>query len=136
MSTQTYVQAVTIPKGRLWAGYIMSALPALFLLMDAGMKLPKPEFVVKATTELGYPESAIVPIGVVLLVCTILYLIPRTAVLGAILLTGYLGGAVATHVRMGGPAFNIVFPVIFGALLWGGLYLRDQRIAALIPLRK
>ena len=77
----------------------------------------------------------VVIIGLVLLVCTALYLIPRTCLLGAILLTGYLGGAVATHVRVGGPVFNVIFPVILGAMLWGGLYLRDPRIAALIPLQ-
>jgi hypothetical protein len=91
--------------------------------------------VVKATVELGYPENTILPIGVVLVICTFLYLIPKTSVLGAILLTGYLGGAVATHVRMGEGPFPITFPIIFGVLLWGGLYLRDLRIRSLIPLR-
>jgi hypothetical protein len=113
----------------------MSALPALFLLVDGAMKLVKPEPVVKATVELGYAETVILPLGVVLLTCTILYLIPRTAVLGAILLTGYLGGAVATHVRAGQGLFEILFPVVFGALLWGGLALRDDRLHTLIPLR-
>ena len=94
-------QTVPVPKTRLWLGRIMSALPALFLLVDGAMKLVKPEVVVKTTVELGYTEIVILPLGVVLLVCTILYLIPRTAVLGAILLTGYLGGAVATQVRAG-----------------------------------
>ena len=102
-------------KALLWTGWIMSALPALFLLVDGAMKLVKPDVVVKATVDLGYAESVIVPLGVVLLACTILYLIPPTAVLGAILLTGYLGGAVATHVRAGQGAFEILFPVIFGA---------------------
>jgi DoxX-like family len=101
------------------------------------MKLMKPAFVVQATVELGYPESVIIGLGVVLLVCTILYLIPGTAVLGAILLTGYLGGAVATHVRTGGPLFgHTLFPVYIAVLLWSGLFLRDARLAALIPLRK
>jgi len=122
-------------KALLWTGWIMSALPALFLLVDGAMKLVKPDVVVKATVDLGYAESVIVPLGVVLLACTILYLIPPTAVLGAILLTGYLGGAVATHVRAGQGAFEILFPVIFGALLWGGLVLRDERLRALVPLR-
>jgi len=112
----------------------MSALPALFLLVDGAMKLAKPEPVVKATVELGYPESVILRLGIVLLTCTVLYLIPRTAVLGAMLLTGYLGGAVATHVRVGAPAFPIVFPIVFGVLLWGGLFLRDERLRALVPL--
>ena len=121
-----------ISNRTLWAGRIISALPALFLLIDGIMKLVKPRVVVDATVQLGYPESVIVGIGVVLLACTILYLIPRTAVLGAILLTGYLGGAVATHVRISGPIFNIIFPVILGAMLWGGLYLRDQRVRSLV----
>jgi hypothetical protein len=114
----------------------MSALPALFLVMDGVMKLMKPDFVVKATVQLGFPESVIVPLGIVVLVCVILYVIPGTAVLGAILLTGYLGGAVATHVRAGDPLFShALFPVYFGILLWGGLYLREERLRALIPLR-
>jgi hypothetical protein len=113
-------------------GRIVSILPALFLLIDGIMKVVKPRVVVEATVQLGYPESVIVGLGIVLLACTILYLIPRTAVLGVILLTGYLGGAVATHVRVGGPLFNIIFPVILGAMLWGGLYLRDQRVRSLV----
>jgi hypothetical protein len=114
----------------------MSWLPALFLLVDGVMKLFKPVVVVEATTKLGYAENVIVPLGILLTVCTIIYLIPRTAVLGAILLTGYLGGAVATHVRAGEGLFPISFPVIFGVLLWGGLYLRDNRLRTLIPLHQ
>jgi hypothetical protein len=122
-------------KGALWTGRILSALPALFLLFDAAMKLVKPAFVVEATVTLGYSESVILPLGAVLLVCTVLYLAPRTSVLGAILLTGYLGGAVATHVRHEDSLFEILFPVIFGALLWGGLALRDTRLRSLVPWR-
>src|SRR5258705_12246933 len=114
----------------------MSWLPALFLLVDGIMKLFKPAPVVEATVKLGYPESTIIGMGIVLLLCTVLYLIPRTAILGAILLTGYLGGAVATHVRVGEGLFSILFPVIFGVLLWGGLYLRDNRLRMLIPLHQ
>ena len=124
-----------VSKTNLWVGRIVSYLPALFLLVDGAMKLVKPAVVVDATVKLGYSESVIVPIGVVLIVCTILYLIPGTSILGAILLTGYLGGAVATHVRAPEGLFPIVFPVIFGILLWLGLYLRDARLRALIPLR-
>lgn len=124
-----------VSKTSLWVGRIVSYLPALFLLVDGAMKLVKPRVVVEATVNLGYPESVIVPIGVVLIVCTILYLIPATSVLGAILLTGYLGGAVATHVRVNEGLFSIVFAVIFGMLLWLGLYLRDARVRALIPIR-
>jgi hypothetical protein len=107
----------------------------LFLLVDGAMKLIKPAPVVEATVKLGYPESVLTGLGIVVIVCTVLYLIPRTGVLGAILLTGYLGGAVATHVRAGEGWFSILFPVFFGALLWGGLYLREARLRALIPLR-
>jgi hypothetical protein len=122
----------TFDKLSVWAGRIISALPALFLLFDGIMKLVKSPFVVEATVQLGYKESVIVGLGVVLIACTILYLIPRTAVLGAILLTGYLGGAIATHVRIGGPLFSIIMPVILGAMLWAGLYLRDQRVRSLV----
>ncbi|HKB64413.1 MAG TPA: DoxX family protein [Pyrinomonadaceae bacterium] len=123
-------------RGKLWAGRIMSWLPALFLLVDGVMKLFKPAVVVEATVKLGYPENTILPLGIVLTVCTILYLIPRTAVLGAILLTGYLGGAIATHVRVSEGLFSIVFPLIFGVLLWGGLYLRNNRLQTLIPINQ
>jgi hypothetical protein len=129
-------QMAPVPKGRLWTGRIMSALPALFLLMDGVMKLVKPEPVVKATVQLGYPENAIFGLGIVVLVCVVLYVIPRTAVLGAILLTGYLGGAVSAHVRVGDPLFShALFPIYVAMLLWGGLYLREERLRALIPLR-
>ncbi len=130
------VQAAAVPaKGALWAGRIVSWLVAAFLLLDGVAKLFKPAPVVEGTVKLGYPESVIIPLGIVLIVCTILYLIPRTAVLGAILLTGYLGGAVATHVRVGDGAFGIVFAVVFGVLVWLGLYLRDEQLRALLPLR-
>ena len=114
----------------------MRALPALFLFVDGVAKLVKPAPVVEGTLQLGYPESVILGLGIVLLTCTVLYIIPRTAVLGAILLTGYLGGAIATHVRVGNPLFShILFPVYIAVLIWGGLYLRDARLRALIPLR-
>jgi hypothetical protein len=132
---QSATRSSSVSNKQLWVGRTMSAMPALFLLVDGAMKLVKPEVVIKATVELGYAESVIVPLGIVLLTCTILYLVPRTAVLGAILLTGYLGGAVATHVRAGQGLFEIVFPVVFGALLWGGLVLRDERLRELLPLR-
>ena len=124
-----------VSKTNLWIGRIVSGLPALFLLVDGLMKLFKPPVVVEATVNLGYAESTIIPIGVVLIICTILYLIPATSILGSIFLTGYLGGAVATHVRTGESLFSIVFPVIFGLLIWLGLYLRDDRLRALVPLR-
>jgi hypothetical protein len=132
---QSDISPAPVSKGALWGGWVMSVLPALFLLLDGAMKLVKPDFVVKATVDMGYSESAIVPLGVVLVVSTLLYLVPQTAVLGAILLTGYLGGAVATHVRHEDGLFAIMFPVIFGALLWGGLVLRDPRLRSLLPWR-
>jgi DoxX-like family len=133
---QTIAQTPTVSNKALWVGRIVSWLPALFLLLDAVFKLIKPAPVVEATVRLGYPEGLIVGLGIVLLICTILYLIPITSVLGAILLTGYLGGAVATHVRVGESLFSIIFPIIFGVLLWFGLYLRDPRLRSLIPLRR
>jgi hypothetical protein len=124
------IQSATMTASgkRIWAGRFFSGLSTLFFLLDGGMKLFKPPVVVEGTLQLGYPESAIVGMGIVLLLCTILYLIPRTAILGAVLLTGYLGGAVATHVRVAGPWFNILFPVVFGCFVWGGLWLRDRRL--------
>ena len=130
----THTQA-TSNRRRLWVGRIISTLPVLFLLIDGIMKLVKPPIVVEATVKLGYSESVIAGLGIVLLACTIIYLIPRTAVLGAILLTGYLGGAIATHIRVGDPLFTIIFPVVLGAMLWGGLYLRDERIGSYLLRR-
>jgi hypothetical protein len=132
---QSENQPGPVSRKNLWAGRIISALPILFLLMDGVMKLMKPRIVVETTVQLGYPESVILPLGIVLLISTVLYLIPRTALLGAILLTGYLGGAVATHVRVGADVFSVLFPVLLGILIWFGLYLRDERLRALIPLR-
>jgi hypothetical protein len=123
--------AVSTSAGQ-WAGRVLSGLPALFLLMDAGMKLFKTQASVTATVQLGYPES-IAGIGVILLASTLLYLVPRTAILGAILLTGYLGGAAASKVRVQAGWFAVLFPVLLGMLLWGGLWLRDRRIRELLP---
>ena len=120
-------------KKALWAGRIVSAIPVLMLLMSAGMKLAKPDFVVKGTIESGFPEKLIVPLGIVELACALIYLFPRTAVLGAILVTGYLGGATATHVRLGQP---FIIPVLLGVLAWLGVFLREPRLRALIPLRR
>jgi len=120
--------AVAVGKKRVWVGRILSFLPALFLLFDGVMKLIKPAFVVEATVRLGYSERVIFGLGVVLVASTLIYLIPRTAILGAILLTGYLGGAVATHVRAEQGWFEILFPVVIGILLWGGLVLRDDQL--------
>ncbi len=125
-------QPFTISKKMLWAGRIVSALPVLMLFMSGVMKLLKPAAVVEGFAKLGYAEDLALGLGIVELICTAIYVIPRTSVLGAILLTGYLGGATATHVRVGDPFYG---PVILGVLVWLGLFLRDYRVRALIPLR-
>jgi len=124
---------VTVSKKRVWAGRVLTALPALLLLFSGAIKLMKPAEVVEEFTRLGYPESIIIGIGVLEIVCTLVYLIPRTSVLGAILLAAYLGGATATHVRVGDPFYG---PVVIGIVLWAGLYLRDERLGNLLPLRR
>ena len=126
-------QAVPTSKRILGAGRIISALPVLLLLFSAVIKLVKPPEVVEGFTRLGYAESLALGVGILELVCTIVYMIPRTSILGAILLTGYLGGATATHVRIGEPFFA---PIILGVLVWGGLFLRDEQLRELIPLRR
>ena len=128
----------TVSKSSLWAGRIISALVVLFLLFDSVFKLikPTPAPVVEAFAHLGWPLSLEVNLAVLLLCCNVLYAIPPTSLLGAILLTGYLGGAVATHLRTGDPLFShVLFPTYLGVLLWLGLYLREDRLRALIPLR-
>jgi hypothetical protein len=128
--------AAPASKKALWIGRVIGALPVLFLLGDGVGKLVRPAPVVEGTLQLGYQASVLVPLGIVLLACTILYAVPRTAVFGAILLTGYLGGAVATHVRVDNPLLtHTLFPIYFGVMLWGSLYLRDPRVRALLPLR-
>lgn len=131
------VDPVQRSRKALWAGRIMTGLAVLFLLLDALGKLIKPQPVLEGTVALGYQESVIVPLGIILAISTILYAIPRTTVLGAVLLTGYLGGAVATHVRVGNPLFtHTLFPVYLGILIWLGIYLRDVRLRSLLPFRK
>jgi uncharacterized membrane protein YphA (DoxX/SURF4 family) len=125
-------QAAPVSKKMLWAGWILTLLPALSLLFSGVMKLVKPPQLVEEFTRLGWGENLALGIGIVEIVCTLIYLCPRTAVLGAILLTGYLGGAVATHVRISDP---FVPPIIMGVLIWVGLWLRDGRVRALAPLR-
>ena len=121
---------------RLWAGRIVTAIPVLFLLFDAAIKFTQIAPVRESFAQLGYPERLAPTIGSLALVCLILYLTPRTSVLGAILLTGYLGGAVATQVRVGNPLLShILFPTYVALLLWGGLWLRDDRLRLLVPLR-
>jgi hypothetical protein len=122
-------------KWVLWTGRVLGALPALLMAFSASMKLMhSPQFVEQFVGKFGYPESTATGIGLLELACVVVYAIPRTAVLGAVLMTGYLGGAVATHVRIGDPSF--VMPAILGILAWAGIYLRDERLSALLPLRK
>ena len=124
-------------KPMLWAGWIMSGAVVLFLLLDGVMKLLLVEPVIEATRQIGYPLDVIRPLGIICLVCAVLYAIPRTAILGAILLTGFLGGAIASKVRLEEALFSqVLFGAYVGVLAWGGLYLRDGRLRVLIPWRR
>ena len=132
-------QAAPVSKKGLWAGRIMSGLVVAFLAVDAVIKFvtPAPAPVVEAFAHLGWSLSLAPVLGTILLVSTVLYVIPITSVFGAIVLTGYLGGAVATHLRAGDPLFShVLFPTYLGVLLWGGLYLREERLRALLPFRR
>ena len=122
-------------KGALWTGRVITILVVLFLAFDGVTKVIKDPHVLSAMADLVFPVSTIVAIGAVLLVCTLLYAIPQTSVLGAILLTAHLGGAVAVQVRVGHLLFESSFPIIFGVLVWLGIYLREPRLRALVPLR-
>ncbi len=124
------MQTAPVSKTMLWVGRIMSGLIIVFFLFDAGVKILKLPVAVEGTIRLGYPASLVQPIGAVALVCILLYAIPKTSILGAILLTGYLGGATATQVRVQDVWF--IFPPVLGVLLWAGLYLRDERLRAFI----
>jgi hypothetical protein len=125
---------VSSSKGMVWAGRVIFVLLILFFLFDSIPKILKMPFVIKPTLDLGYPESTIVGIRLALFVSLVLYMIPRTAVLGAILITGYLGGATATQVRVGAIIPFILMPAVMGVLVWFSLWLRDSRIRALMPL--
>ena len=127
-----------LPSNKIvWTGRIVSWFIAVLLLLDAVAKVLKVRAVVEGTVQAGYPENTVVGIGLSLLVSTLLYLLPRTSVLGAILVTAYLGGAVATNVRISAPLFtNVLVPVYVGVLVWGGLYLRDGSVRALIPVQR
>lgn len=130
---------LTAPPGaiRRWTGRVLSGLAILFLGFDVAVKLVQHEAAIDGTLELGYSASALLPIGILGLACWVLYLVPRTSVLGAVLWTGYLGGAIATHLRVDNPLFtHTLFPIYVAALLWGGLYLREPRLRLLLPLRK
>ena len=125
-------QTAPASKTMLWVGRVISALMIVFMLIDAGIKILKLPAAVEGTVRLGYPASTVLPIGVIALVCVLLYGIPRTSILGAILLTGYFGGATATQVRVQDAWY--FFPPVLGVLIWVGLYLRDDRLRTLIPL--
>jgi hypothetical protein len=133
---QATMEPTAVPKSAIWAGRSITALIVVFLIFDGVTKVMKTQQVIEATVRIGFPESSIVGIGAALLVCTAVYLIPQTSVLGAILLTGYLGGATAANVRAATGAFNTSFPVIFAVLVWLGLYLRERRLWVLVPLRR
>jgi hypothetical protein len=129
----SYSSVAPVSKKMLWIGRIISALPMLAMLMSASMKLSRSPGVIKGFAKFGYPKHLLVPLGLVEIGCVIVYLIPRTSVLGAILMTGYLGGATATHTRLDDPM--LVAPVILGILVWLGLLLREPRLRPLLPLR-
>ena len=116
----------------IWAGRILTALTAVFMLLDGVMKIVKPSQVLQANVRLAYPISTLSGIGIALIVCTLIYLLPRTSVLGAVLLTGYLGGALASNIRAGSGGFETIFPMLFAALVWGGLGLRDRRLWSML----
>jgi len=126
-----------ISRSSLWAGRVMSWLVILFMLMDGVIKLVKPAPVLEATTKLGFADHHIAVMGVLALICTILYAIPRTSVLGAALLMAYLGGAITSNFRLDQPLFShVLFPVYLGILMWGGLWLRDEKLRQVFPIRK
>jgi hypothetical protein len=130
-------QAGAVSRSALWSARTLSALVTLFLLFDAVAHIAKPTPVADAFARLGYPLSASLGIGILELFCVVVYVIPRTEILGAVLLTGVLGGAIATHLRAGSPPFEAyIFPFIVGLFVWGGIWLRDVRLRALYPLRR
>lgn len=135
MSSSSVTPAATAPSmgaGRTWAGRILRALVVLFLLFDAVIKLFLSAQVLKSAVQLGFTPRQVVTVGAILLICTLLYVIPRTAILGAVLLTGYLGGGLVTVYRAGMPLFETLFPLLFGVLVWLALYLRHPRLGALL----
>lgn len=129
-------QIGSVSKPALWTSRILTVLLVLFFIFDGGTKVIKEPHVMAAGTKLGFSAHSMVVIGWVLLICTLIYIIPRTSILGAILLTGYLGGATAINVHVHDPLFETIFPVIFGILVWLALFLRDRGIRAMTPLRK
>jgi DoxX-like family len=128
---QAATRTVSYANTTIWTGRVSSALAVLFLVFDGVIKVMVLPPVVDSFAQLGYATELAVGIGVLELLCIAVYVLPRTSVLGAVLLTGYLGGAIASHVRADSELFSLVFPIIIGALLWGGLYLRDARVRAM-----
>jgi hypothetical protein len=133
--TASAAQTAPVSKKTVWAGRTISTLAVLFLVFDGVGKVMKESHVMEGSARLGYPAGLTVGTGILLLACTVIYVIPGTAVFGAILLTGYLGGATAVQLGVGTPLFETLFPVIFGVLIWAGLFLRDDRLRKLLPLR-
>ena len=129
-------QTAQISRVAFWTGRVLSGLVILFMIFDGVTKLMMVEPVLKASAQLGLNVQQVAGIGIVLLICTLLYAIPRTAPLGAILLTGYLGGAVAIQLHAGNPLFETLFPVIFGVLVWAGLFARDEYLRKIVPVRR
>ena len=125
-------EPLSISQKQLWTGRVISGFATLFMLFDGVAKLFKPVSVLEGCARLGYPESTIVGIGISMLICTVLYVVPRTAILGAVLVTGYLGGAVASNIRVRAGWFETAFPILFACLVWGGLWLRNQRVRELV----
>jgi hypothetical protein len=130
------MQETTISKGRLWTGYVLSAIPVLLLLMSAFVNLSSQEFAVKGAQEMGYPVTTVPMLGVFALLCAVVYAIPRTAVLGAILMSAYFGAAVATHIRAGQGLGMAIPAMVVCAIVWIGLYLREPRLEPLVPIRR
>jgi hypothetical protein len=129
--------AAPVSKAAFWTGWVISILPALVLIMSSAGKFSTSDEISKGFEHLGWRLDLAFALGIIEIVCTIVYLLPPTAVLGAILLTGYLGGAVATHMRVGDPFVpNFLLPILLGVFIWGGLYLRDARVRELVPWRR
>jgi len=140
MQSNTYgsQQNASVPRanGLIWTGRVLTALGVLFLIFDAVIKVMQIQPVVDSFNLLGIPAGLAPAVGALMLACLAVYLFPRTSVLGAILLTGYLGGAIALQLRIGAPAFNLVFPLFVAAFIWGGLYLRDPLLRTILPVRR
>jgi hypothetical protein len=136
VKTEAETDAAPTSKATLWAGRLLTALPVLFLLFDGIAKLMQVAPVMEASARLEIPGHVIPGLGAVLIAATLIYAFPRTSLLGAIILTGYLGGAICAHLRAGDPAFPTVFPGLVAAMVWGGLYLREPRLRVLIPVQR